>query len=106
MGPGPTLAEDLLSDVMKRRSRRFRNLLFVSLIASVMRLGFAVAQEAVVTESNLLYGAAVDYTGSNMPLTLDAYYVNSARTNRPVVMLTHGGGFSGGDKGYTVAQGN
>jgi acetyl esterase/lipase len=71
-----------------------------------MRLGFAVAQEAVITESNLVYGAAVDYSGSNVSLTLDAYYVNSTRTNRPVVMLTHGGGFSGGDKGYTVSQGN
>jgi hypothetical protein len=39
-------------------------------------------------------------------LTLDAYYVNGTQTNRPVVILTHGGGFGAGDKGYTVAQGN
>jgi acetyl esterase/lipase len=82
------------------------NLLFVGLIASVMRLDFAVAQGTVTVESNLVYGTAVDYTGSNVSLTLDAYYVNGTQTNRPVVMLTHGGGFGAGDKGYTVAQGN
>ncbi len=57
-------------------------------------------------ESNRVYGTAIDYTGSNMSLTLDAYYVNNTKTNRPVVILTHGGGFGAGDKGYTTAQGN
>jgi acetyl esterase/lipase len=70
-----------------------------------MCLGFAVAQEAVTVESNLVYGAAVDYAGSNVSLTLDVYYANGTQSNRPVVILTHGGGFGGGDKGYTVAQG-
>lgn len=92
---------------MKRSWRRFGNLLFIGVIALVMHLGSAVAQETVMVESNLVYGAAVDYTGSNVSLTLDAYYVNGAQTtNRPVVILTHGGGFGAGDKGYTVAQGN
>jgi acetyl esterase/lipase len=83
-----------------------RALLFIGLMATVVRLGVAVAQEPVLVQSNLVYGAAVDYTGSNMSLTLDAYYVNGPQTNRPVVILTHGGGFGAGDKGYTVAQGN
>ena len=81
-------------------------LLFIGLIALVTHLGSALAQESVIVESNLVYGTAVDYTGTNVSLALDAYYVNSTQTNRPVVILTHGGGFGAGDKGYTVAQGN
>jgi acetyl esterase/lipase len=78
----------------------------MGLMVSVMQPGFAVVQGAVTVESNLVYGAALDYTGSNVTLMLDAYYASSAQTNRPVVILTHGGGFGAGDKGYTVAQGN
>ena len=80
------------------------NLLFIGVIT--LHLGSAVAQEAVMVESNLVYGTAVDYTGSNVSLTLDAYYAGGTPTNRPVIILTHGGGFGAGDKGYTVAQGN
>ena len=83
-----------------------RSLLLIGLMATVLRIDFAFAQETVMVESNLVYGSAVDYTGSNVTLTLDAYYVNGTQTNRPVVILTHGGGFGAGDKGYTVAQGN
>jgi acetyl esterase/lipase len=83
-----------------------RPLLFIGLMTTVLHLDFAVAQETVMVQSNLVYGAAVDYTGSSVSLTLDAYYVNGTQTNRPVVILTHGGGFGAGDKGYTVAQGN
>jgi acetyl esterase/lipase len=92
--------------VMNKSWRRLGKLLFIGLMATVLRLDFAVAQGTVLVESNLVYGAAVDYTGSNVLLTLDAYYVNGTQTNRPVVILTHGGGFGAGDKGYTVAQGN
>ncbi len=44
-------------------------------------------------ESNLVYGTALDFTGTNVSLTLDVYYVNSTLTNRPVVVLDAGGGF-------------
>jgi acetyl esterase/lipase len=91
---------------MKRNRRQFGNLLCIGLIASVMHLGSAVAQEAVMVESNLVYGAAADHTGSNVSLTLNAYYADRTQTNRPVMILTHGGGFGAGDKGYTVAQGS
>jgi|GEM_PF-5149489 len=91
---------------MKIKMTRFGNPLFIAAIALVTHLGPAVAQEAVMVESNLVYGTAVDYTGTNVSLTLDAYYTPGTRTNRPVVLLTHGGGFGAGDKGYTVAQGN
>lgn len=79
---------------------------FIGLLVTVLRLDVALAQGTILVESNLVYGAAVDYAGSNVSLTLDAYRVNSLQTNRPVVILTHGGGFGAGDKGYTVAQGN
>ena len=72
----------------------------------MLQAGAAAAREMVMVESNLVYGTAVDYTGTNVSLTLDAYYVVDPATNRPVVILTHGGGFGAGDKGYTVAQGN
>jgi acetyl esterase/lipase len=90
--------------VMNKSLRRW--LLFIGLLATVLRLEVAVAQGTVLVEANLVYGAAVDYTGSTVALTLDAYYVNGTQTNRPVVILTHGGGFGAGDKGYTTAQGN
>jgi acetyl esterase/lipase len=83
-----------------------RPLLLIGLMATVLRLDIAVGQGTVLVQSNLVYGAAVDHAGSNVSLTLDAYYVNGTQTNRPVVILTHGGGFGAGDKGYTVAQGN
>lgn len=86
--------------------RRLGKLWLIGLLATVLRLDIVVAQETVTVESNLVYGAAVDYTGSNVSLTLDAYYVSGPSTNRPVVILTHGGGFGAGDKGYTPAQGN
>ena len=91
---------------MKSRRRYFGSLLLIGLITSVMHSGSALAQATVIVESNLVYGTAIDYTGSNVSLALDAYYVNNTKKNRPVVLLTHGGGFGAGDKGYTVAQGN
>jgi acetyl esterase/lipase len=91
---------------MKRSRRHFGKLLLIGLSASVMHLGSVTAQEAVIVESNLVYGTAIDYTGSNVSLTLDAYYSNTTKKDNPVVLLTHGGGFGAGDKGYTAAQGN
>jgi acetyl esterase/lipase len=77
----------------------------VAVLTLVLLLG-AAARGMVTVESNLVYGTAVNYAGSNVALTLDAYYVSGAQSNRPVMILAHGGGFGGGDKGYTAAQGN
>lgn len=90
---------------MRTGWRHFGILVLVALIAPAISLSFAIGQEVTV-ESNLVYGTAIDYTGSNVSLTLDAYYQNNAQTNRPVIILAHGGGFGAGDKGYTAAQGN
>lgn len=91
---------------MNKSWRRRGKLLFIGLLMTVLRLDFADAQGTVLVESNLVYGSAVDHTGSNVSLTLDVYHVNGTQTNRPVVILTHGGGFGAGDKGYSVSQGN
>ena len=96
----------IITRVMKISDTYFGNLLFIGMIVLEIHLGSAAGQAAVLVETNLVYGTAVDYTGSNMSLTLDAYYVSGTQTNRPVMILTHGGGFGAGDKGYTVAQGN
>ncbi len=92
--------------VMNKNWSRLGKLLLIGLLAIGLRLEVVFAQGTVVVASNLVYGTAVDYTGSNVSLTLDAYYVSDTQTNRPVVILTHGGGFGAGDKGYTMAQGN
>lgn len=91
---------------MKKFDRAFHRPLSILALALATSLGSASAQEPVIVESNLVYGTAADYAGFNVSLALDAYYVASAQTNRPVIILTHGGGFGAGDKGYTPAQGN
>jgi len=92
--------------VMKNSSRHFGKWRLFALAAFILPAAVAAAQTAVTVESNLVYGSALDYTGSNVSLTLDAYYAGATPTNRPVLILTHGGGFGAGDKGYTAAQGN
>jgi acetyl esterase/lipase len=92
--------------VMNNNWRHLAKLWFIGLLVTFLRLEVALAQGTVLVASNLVYGSAVDYAGSNVSLTLDAYHVNGPQTNRPVVILTHGGGFGAGDKGFTVAQGN
>ncbi len=51
---------------LKRKQTHFESLLCIGLIASAISLGVANAQEAVLVESNLVYGSAIDYTGSNV----------------------------------------
>jgi acetyl esterase/lipase len=96
--------EDTL--IMKAEWRILGAVLFLGFMFLGRGPGVALAQEALIVETNLIYGTAVDYTGSNVVLMLDAYYTAGSQTNRPVMILTHGGGFGGGDKGYTSAQGN
>ena len=79
---------------------------FIGALALVLHLGSTTAPAAVTVKSNLVYGTAVDYAGSNVSLTMDAYFASGPQTNRPMVILTHGGGFGAGDKGFTPAQGN
>lgn len=61
------------TDWHEKKMRHYVKMLLVGLIASGISLGVADASEAVNVESNLVYGSAVDYTGSNVLLTLDAY---------------------------------
>jgi acetyl esterase/lipase len=57
---------------------------------------------------DITYSKAVNYKGENISLRFDAYQQRNGagESNRPVAILVHGGGFSGGDKAYTPAQGN
>lgn len=56
------------------------------------------ANEILVT-NDILYSSAIDETGAMEDLYLDFYQPeNDTETLRPLVILVHGGGFSGGEK--------
>ncbi len=57
------------------------------------------AEEIVVT-SNIEYGSAINKAGDTEALMLDVYTppASDAETSRPLAIIIHGGGFSGGDK--------
>lgn len=53
----------------------------------------------VDVQHDVSYGAAVDAAGDDVPLVLDLYQpAGDVATQRPVLILAHGGGFVGGDK--------
>ncbi len=57
-----------------------------------------IVPNAVVTR-NIVYGAAPDYLGVPTTLLLDVYEPEGdAEQQRPLVVLVHGGGFTGGGK--------
>ena len=49
-------------------------------------------------EKNMVYGAAVDYTGQTDTLTLDLYKPLNSDTARPLLILAHGGSWLSGCK--------
>lgn len=52
----------------------------------------------VTTTSGLTYGSAPDLSGDPVTLTLDMYQPSGdTQTNRPAIVLVHGGSFVGGD---------
>jgi acetyl esterase/lipase len=53
----------------------------------------------VEVQHDVSYGSAVDTAGDDVPLGLDLYQpTGDVATQRPVLILAHGGGFAGGDK--------
>lgn len=55
----------------------------------------------ISTQFNILYGNALDWTGSNVQLRLDAYYPSLTIDTlplRPLILMVHGGGLISGDK--------
>ena len=58
--------------------------------------------EAFSVDSNILYGSNVNATGSTVSLVMDIYQpVGDVVTNRPVVVVAHGGFFIGGSNDGT-----
>jgi dipeptidyl aminopeptidase/acylaminoacyl peptidase len=57
------------------------------------------AASAIQTVAAVTYGTAVDYRGVTIPLLLDLYLPPlGGGAERPLVVLVHGGGFSGGSR--------
>ncbi|MEM6379005.1 MAG: alpha/beta hydrolase, partial [Bacteroidota bacterium] len=57
--------------------------------------------DEIVTVSDILYGSAIDWQGTNTDLLIDAYFPDTTiddLTSRPAIMVMHGGGFRGGNK--------
>lgn len=76
------------------------------LLTSVCAEAQADIQDILIT-SNIEYCKAVDHKGETRSLLLDVYQLPvQKKTLRPVIILIHGGGFGGGDKGYTKPQGS
>ena len=49
--------------------------------------------------SDILYGNNISYTGSSEDLTLDVYEpTGDTETNRPLMIICHGGNFTSGSK--------
>lgn len=58
----------------------------------------------LTTVADQVYGQAENYAGTVVPLKLDLFLPPAgAPSQRPTVVLVHGGGFSGGDKSQMAA---
>jgi acetyl esterase/lipase len=57
--------------------------------------------------TSIKYGTAIDYHGASQNLLIDFYFPNNSidtLSQRPFILLVHGGGFKGGSKeGYTTS---
>lgn len=83
------------------------------LLLAVSGLATTVAQQRYYDElfmdaevtRDVTYGAAPDYLGAMTTLQLDVYRpMGDVATDRPLVMLIHGGGFTGGGKAGEIFQ--
>ena len=55
----------------------------------------------ITSQLNIVYGNALDWTGSNVALNLDVYYPTlniDPMPLRPLILMVHGGGLISGDK--------
>ena len=65
------------------------------------------AEQEIKISHNIEYSSAVNHKKRSQPLLLDIYQLPKLnQTKRPVIILVHGGGFGGGDKGFTESQGS
>ncbi|MBL0128020.1 MAG: carboxylesterase family protein [Flavobacteriales bacterium] len=69
------------------------------LFAQDCSIPFTTPQFGVQQELDILYGSAVRYNGATQELRLNLFKpVGDGQTQRPLIILIHGGGFTGGDR--------
>lgn len=83
-----------------------KKILSVISISLFLFVNFAIAQNYTtkqfglqITKTNILYGIATNYLGATDTLKLDIYKpAGNTNTQRPILILNHGGAWVGGDK--------
>lgn len=69
------------------------------LLAQDCSIPFTAPLFDVQVESDILYGSAPAFNGQNTELRLNLYKpVGDGQTERPLIVLVHGGGFTGGSR--------
>jgi acetyl esterase/lipase len=64
-------------------------------------------KQEILIASNIEYAIAVNHNKKPQSLLFDMYQLPKLnQVKRPVIILVHGGGFGGGDKGFTESQGS
>jgi acetyl esterase/lipase len=87
-------------------TKKLLTISFVFLFSFFLKVNYLQAQcnystsrYAVQSEFNVVYGIQPSWRGSMDTLKLDIFKpIGDQNTNRPVLFLVHGGGFSGGNK--------
>ncbi|MCB0765078.1 MAG: hypothetical protein KDB84_10260, partial [Flavobacteriales bacterium] len=69
------------------------------LTAQDCSISFTTPQFAVRQELDILYGSGVRFNGATQELRLNLFKpIGDAQTERPLIIMVHGGGFTGGDR--------
>ena len=62
-------------------------------------ISFTTPQFAVQQELDILYGSGIRYNGATQQLRLNLFKpIGDGQTERPLIVMVHGGGFTGGDR--------
>jgi acetyl esterase/lipase len=95
---------------MKTKRYVFKKMALCLVLSYLLHPVYLFAQAAVQEiriSTNIEYSIAVNHKKRTESLLLDIYQLPKVnQTKRPVIILVHGGGFGGGDKGFTQFQGS
>ena len=69
-----------------------------SFVMSKAQCDYTNSSYAITEELNVVYGTAINFGGVLDTLKMNIYKPINSDVNRPVLMMIHGGGFSGGNK--------